>query len=273
MNQVNATTWTHTMDILDGTQLQYKYTRGSWDVVESWGSIVNINNRSVTISYGADGTQLVDNTATDWSTGPDDEKAVRYWRDPIVVSHAPAADAVGLPLDTAVVVTWSIPMEPDTTFTVEGPDGPVAGNFTYDETAWLVSFTPDDGLDPGFTYQVTISGAVSVGIPGGDAGVQQTTVVYSFTTITINEQFTDLIKDVIDLWRDGTLNFKQAKSLISNLFRAMLKWNSGRPQGAANQLNVFIDRVEAYIDAGVLTPEVGQDLIDRASDLIGQITE
>ena len=273
MSQVNATTWTHTMDILDGTQLQYKFTRGTWDMVESWGSIVSINNRSVTIGYGTDGTQLVDNTATDWGTGPDDEKAVRYWRDPLVVGHTPVMDAVSVPLDASIVVYWSIPMEPDTAFVVEGPDGPVAGSFAYDEVAQSVTFTPADDLDPGVAYQVTISAAVSVGIPGGDSGEQQFPVIFNFTTITIDEQFADLIEDVIDLWREGTLNLGQAKSLASKLFGALFKLNWGHPQAAVNQLNAFVNQVEGFVNAGILSPEVGQDLIDSANDLIDQIAE
>ena len=54
---------------LDGTALEYKYTRGAWEHVEWWGSITSTANRHVTISYGTDGTQLVDNTSTDWGTG------------------------------------------------------------------------------------------------------------------------------------------------------------------------------------------------------------
>ncbi|MCP5012111.1 MAG: alpha-amylase, partial [Aestuariibacter sp.] len=89
MTQVDATTWTYTVDILDGTALDYKFTRGTWDTVEAWGNIVGLANRQLTISYGTDGTQLVDLTATDWGNGSDDEKAVQLWRDPIVTSHTP----------------------------------------------------------------------------------------------------------------------------------------------------------------------------------------
>ena len=196
MTQVNNTTWTHTMDIMNGTELQYKFTRGSWEKVESWGSIVNINNRSVTISYGVDGTHLVDNTATDWGAGPDDEKAVQYWRDPIVVDYTPAADTVDVPLDTTVVVYWSVPLKPDTVFSVEGPAGPVVGGFTYEEDAQSVTFTPEVDLDPGTTYHVTISGAASVGVPGGDAGVQQNPVAFSFATIAVSTQINNLVGEV-----------------------------------------------------------------------------
>jgi glycosidase len=181
MNQVGSTNvWTYTLDILDGTQLQYKYTRGSWDMVESWGSIVSINNRHVTIEYGDDGTQLVDNTATDWGNGADDEKAVRFWRDPIVVDYAPTGTSV--PVNTQITVTWSITMEADTDFEVVGPDGPVSGTFAYDNSSWTVTFTPEADLDSGTFYTVTVAGAQSVGVPGGDAGTQQVPVTWTFLT-------------------------------------------------------------------------------------------
>ncbi len=181
MNQVgNTNVWTYTLDILDGTQMQYKYTRGSWDTVESWGSIVVFGNRHLTIDYGTDGTQLVDNTATDWGNGPDDEKAVQYWRDPIVVAYAPVGTNV--PVSSTVVVTWSIPMQPNTTFEVAGPDGPVSGAFAYDSDDWTVTFTPDADLATGAFYTVTVAGAQSVGVPGGDSGVQQFPVTWTFLT-------------------------------------------------------------------------------------------
>jgi len=241
-------------------------------MVESWGSIVNINNRGLTISYGVDGTQLVDNTATDWGTGPDHEKAVYYWRDPLVVSHTPAAGAVDIPLDTAVVLYWSIPMELDTVFTVESPNGPVAGSFTYDEVAHSVTFLPNADLDPGTTYLVTISGAVSVGISGGDAGVQQAPVVYNFMTITISAQIEDLIGDVEALRDAGILNDGQANSLIAKLEAALKKLEQGNTIPAVNILNAFINQVNDFVYEGVLPPEVGQALIDAANDLISQIT-
>jgi glycosidase len=273
MTQVNATTWTHTMEILDGTQLQYKYTRGSWDMVESWGSIVNVNNRSATISFGFDGTQLVDNTATDWGTGPDDEKAVQYWRDPIVVNFSPAAGAITVNWDVSIVVYWSIPMEPDTAFVVEGPDGPVIGSFIYDDSDWSVTFTPDEILGPGVTYQVAISDAVSVGIPGGDSGVQQSPVGYYFTTITIEEKIEELIANIEELWREGILDAGQAKSLIVKLLGVQAGLDKGHPWNAVNRLGAFIEQVEEFVGDGILSPEVGQALIDAASDLISQITE
>jgi hypothetical protein len=82
MQNAGSDVWTVTLQIPDGTHLQYKYTRGSWATVESWGSIIGTVNRHVMISYGTDGTQLVDDTATDWGKpGPDDHRGVQKWVD------------------------------------------------------------------------------------------------------------------------------------------------------------------------------------------------
>ena len=80
MTQVEPGIWEATLPVLEGTLVQYKYTRGSWETVESWGEIVGTVNRSVTVTYGTTGTQLVDDTSTDPDT-PDAHEAVRAWID------------------------------------------------------------------------------------------------------------------------------------------------------------------------------------------------
>jgi hypothetical protein len=273
MTQVNATTWTYTMDILDGTQMQYKYTRGSWDRVESWGSITGLNNRSLTVSYGANGTQTVDNTATDWGTGPDDEKAVQFWRDPIVTDFSPADGAVDVPFDTAVTVTWSIPMAADTSFVVEGPDGTLTGTFLYDQVTQTVTFIPDAGLAPGTTYTITVSGAISVGVPGGDTGVQQAPVVWSFSTHLITAQeWIDILKNQVnELVDDGTLARRYGRQLLRDLNRAERFLDWGLDRIAAIQMRIFIYHVNRLVRFEHLPNADGELLIDGANAAIEQI--
>lgn len=271
MTQVDATTWEYTIDLLDGTTLQYKFTRGSWDTVESWGSIVTINNRSVQIDYGTNGTQLVDMTATDWGNGPDSTKAVRYWRDPLVVSTSPADGATVVPVDTDISVAWSVPMAPDTDFAVTGPNGVVPGSFAYAAASQTVTFTPDADLEPGTTYAVDIAGAVSVGVPGGDTGSLQTPYSFSFTTITIVQMIENLKADVEALRDSGVLNKGQANSLLVKLDNALDKLNRGQDNAAANQLNAFINQVESFVASGVLPAATGQSLIDQAEVIIAAI--
>jgi len=80
MTQVQPGIWETTLPVPDGTVVYYKYTRGSWDKVESWGTIVGSTSRTMTVTYGTTGTQLVDDTSLDPNT-PDDHEAVRAWID------------------------------------------------------------------------------------------------------------------------------------------------------------------------------------------------
>ena len=82
--------WEATVSILDGTDVQYKYTRGTWETVEDWGSITGTNNRSMTVDGGITHTMLVDDTGTQWGQPgvPDNGQGIQYWRDPLVVSTA-----------------------------------------------------------------------------------------------------------------------------------------------------------------------------------------
>ncbi|MDX1665039.1 MAG: alpha amylase N-terminal ig-like domain-containing protein [Candidatus Promineifilaceae bacterium] len=177
MTRVAPQIWETTLTIPDGTELQYKYTRGSWERVESWGTIVNLANRHVMIQYGDTGEQLVDNTATDWGVGPDDEKAVRYWVDPLVESFYPPEDAQGVSRDTVISVTWSISMATDTDFEVAGPTGAVAGTFTQDATTNTTIFVPDAPLAATEMYTVVVDGEVAM-----NGGKQQHPVEWSFVT-------------------------------------------------------------------------------------------
>ena len=50
----------------EGTQIEYKYALGSWDYVEKDGSCGETANRQLTLSYGATGTQVVNDTVPNW---------------------------------------------------------------------------------------------------------------------------------------------------------------------------------------------------------------
>jgi alpha-glucosidase len=80
LTNVEPGIWETTLPVLEGTVVQYKYTRGSWETVEHWGEITGTTNRSAAITYGTTGTQVVDDTSLDPST-PDAHEAVRAWID------------------------------------------------------------------------------------------------------------------------------------------------------------------------------------------------
>jgi len=60
--------WTITLTGLEGTQIEYKYTLGTPDFfdVEKGSSCDEIANRQLTLTYGATGTQTVNDTVLNW---------------------------------------------------------------------------------------------------------------------------------------------------------------------------------------------------------------
>ncbi|ABX06967.1 MAG TPA: hypothetical protein DEF47_22825 [Herpetosiphon sp.] len=107
MQRVLTDTWEFNKQILEGTALEYKYTRGAWERVESWGTIEAFTNRRVTIEYGNNGHFIVDDTDTNWGTGDDNRKAVQAWRDPLVSSSSIANNAVEVAPTVQPAITWS----------------------------------------------------------------------------------------------------------------------------------------------------------------------
>ena len=66
LNRIDATHWTITLTGKDGTQLEYKYTLGDFNYVEKDGSCGEIANRTLTLSYGSNGTQVVNDLVPNW---------------------------------------------------------------------------------------------------------------------------------------------------------------------------------------------------------------
>ena len=66
LTRVNATTWTITLTGKESTQIEYKYAQGSWDYVEKDASCGEVANRMLTLSYGSNGTQTINDTVENW---------------------------------------------------------------------------------------------------------------------------------------------------------------------------------------------------------------
>jgi hypothetical protein len=66
LTRVDATTWTITLTGREARQIEYKYALGSWDYVEKDAGCGEIANRQLTLSYGATGTQTVNDTVLNW---------------------------------------------------------------------------------------------------------------------------------------------------------------------------------------------------------------
>ena len=63
---MDETHWTITLTGLESTQIEYKFTLGDWDHVEKGASCDEIGNRMLTLTYGIDGTQTVNDTVLNW---------------------------------------------------------------------------------------------------------------------------------------------------------------------------------------------------------------
>ncbi|HET9495100.1 MAG TPA: alpha-amylase family glycosyl hydrolase [Chloroflexia bacterium] len=66
LTRVDATHWTVTLSLPEGLQLEYKYALGSWDYVEKGASCEELGNRLLTVAYGSNGTQTVNDTVVNW---------------------------------------------------------------------------------------------------------------------------------------------------------------------------------------------------------------
>ena len=66
LSRADATHWTITFTGKEGTQIEYKYSLGDWEHVEKDGACGEIANRQLTLSYGANGTQNVNDTVQNW---------------------------------------------------------------------------------------------------------------------------------------------------------------------------------------------------------------
>jgi glycosyl hydrolase family 31/uncharacterized protein DUF5110/starch binding protein with CBM20 domain/alpha-galactosidase-like protein len=155
--------WEATVQILDGTDIQYKYTRGSWETVEEWGSITGTNNRSASVDGGITHTMLIDDTSTDWGAPgvPDTHLAVQYWRDPLVVGTSATPGAVTVKFQRDVQPTGT---DYSGAVTVTGPSGAVPGTITEPDPGTLV-WSPAAALPAG-AYTATVARVSSTGTAG-----------------------------------------------------------------------------------------------------------
>jgi hypothetical protein len=70
LTRVDATHWTITLTGPENIYIEYKYTLGDWDHVERDGACGELANRAVTLSYGINGTQTVNDTVLNWRNVP-----------------------------------------------------------------------------------------------------------------------------------------------------------------------------------------------------------
>lgn len=170
MTNVGGGVWQVTLNLLDGSEIEYKYARGVWEKVEKQADgNTEVNNRPLTVAYGGSGTQTVNDT-------------VESWRDPIVAVVSPADGATNVAVNSTIVAAWSKgmadPIDPAGCFAVTGPGGAVSGSATYNSGTYQYTFTPDTDLASG-THTVTLSGCKDA-----SSNVQQVTKTWSFDVVS-----------------------------------------------------------------------------------------
>ena len=66
LTRLDTTHWTITLTGKETTQIEYKYTLGDWEHVEKDAVCGEIGNRLLTLSYGSDGNQIINDTVLNW---------------------------------------------------------------------------------------------------------------------------------------------------------------------------------------------------------------
>ena len=66
MTRVDATHWTVTLTGKENTSIEYKYALADWDHVEKDGACGEIGNRQLSLTYGSNGAQSVNDAVLNW---------------------------------------------------------------------------------------------------------------------------------------------------------------------------------------------------------------
>ncbi len=66
LTRVDATHWTITLTGKENTYIEYKYALGDWEHGEKGAACDEIANRTLTLSYGTNGTQTVNDSVLNW---------------------------------------------------------------------------------------------------------------------------------------------------------------------------------------------------------------
>ena len=123
------------------------------------------------------------------------------------------------------------------------------------------------GAPPG-TYPLTLTGTDARSLIGGTR-----TASLSLTILTPAQAIPDVIGTIEDLQGAGVLNGGQANSLIVKLNHAIDSLNSkpGQPT-ACNQLQAFVNEVNAYVSGGKLTQAQADSLLGGPLGILAIMT-
>jgi hypothetical protein len=161
----------------------------------------------------------------------------------------------------SVAVIGDTDSEPDETFFVNLTS---AVNATIGKSQGVGTITNDDFVK--LTVNETIHVSDEPGLlPSAMLGVFETIkVTDSPHVLTAEELINDLINQVQSLVNAGVLNKGQGNSLIVKLRNVLDSIGRDKNKTACNQLDAFINEVNAHIQSGLLAQQ-GQALLDQAA--------
>jgi len=139
--------------------------------------------------------------------------------------------------------------------------------------------TPDKAANgytlDGLTGSATYYFAVSTFTPMHDLQQNDLWSGYSLevsaSLVTPQGAILNLVDEVDALVDGGALNNGQGKALIAKLKTALKQLDKGNANAAINVLGAFLNQVGAFINAGILTPEEAQPLVEAAEAIIAQL--
>lgn len=156
----------------------------------------------------------------------------------------------------------------------------------------VVGVCEDDFMNPHAFLWTSNSGMMDLGTLGGNfswawsindfgqvVGYSETAsgethaTLWEFSSLTPEEQIMTLEGQVRKLVSDSKLNGGQGNSLVTKLDNALLQMAKNKPAVACNTLKAFTNQVYSLISEGVLSHNDGQNLIDSANEVIGQVCQ
>ena len=139
---------------------------------------------------------------------------------------------------------------------------------------WTGPFIEDNGTATGVYPTVTLpldASTISLTVNDGAQDSIPDSVVVTIGC-TPHHHIGLIIDEVNNLVADGVLSNGQGNALTRKLNDALKHLNKGKTHPMIQKLEEFINQVNAKMQAGTLSPEQGQFLIDAAHDVIARLS-
>lgn len=169
-------------------------------------------------------------------------------------------------------VLLGLTVSTNTTFSDPGlTDSPWTYVITWGDTSMDSGSTSNQSAAIVESHVYSAPGMFTVGVcvTDKDSGVGCDSTM--ITVLTPEEALENLGTDIDDLETMAVLTTGQANALTQKTAAATNKLDMGNKVAALNQLNAFINHVNALVTGGVLTPSEGQTLIDQVNLIIDSI--